>query len=86
MSRQRARATVGSTGPNAERTITESAEREMDDPEGNLVIVEKCACREAIRLPERSEPRRGRKGPRSDMRVNGTFRIGSTVGPVLPTY
>ena len=23
-----------------------------------------CACREAIRLPERSEPRRGRKGPR----------------------
>ena len=24
----------------------------MDDPEGNLVIVEKCACREAIRLPE----------------------------------
>ena len=27
-------------------------EREMDDPEGNLVIVEKCACREAIRLPE----------------------------------
>ena len=28
------------------------AECEMDDPEGNLVIVEKCACREAIRLPE----------------------------------
>ena len=24
----------------------------------------KCACREAIRLPERSEPRRSRKGPR----------------------
>ena len=27
-------------------------ECEVDDPEGNLVIVEKCACREAIRLPE----------------------------------
>ena len=58
----------------------------MDDPEGNLVIVEKCACREAIRLPERSEPRRGRKGPRSYTRTNGIFRIGSTVGLVVPTY
>ena len=27
-------------------------ECEVGDPEGNLVIVEKCACREAIRLPE----------------------------------
>ena len=27
-------------------------ECEVGDPEGNLAIVEKCACREAIRLPE----------------------------------
>ena len=36
--------------PNA--PLRKEVEREADDPEGNLVIVEKCACREAIRLPE----------------------------------
>jgi hypothetical protein len=36
-------------------------EREAGDPEGNLVIVEKCACREAIRLPEAEG--RAPKGP-----------------------
>ena len=32
--------------------LGKEVERETGDPEGNLVIVEKCACREAIRLPE----------------------------------
>mgnify|MGYP006379667113 CR=1 FL=1 len=36
--------------PNA--PLRKEVEREAGDPEGNLVIVEKCACREAIRLPE----------------------------------
>ena len=45
--------------PNA--SLRKEVEREADDPEGNLVIVEKCACREAIRLPEAEG--RALKGP-----------------------
>ena len=41
MSRQRARATVGSTGPNAERTITESAGARSGRPRR-----QSCDCRE----------------------------------------
>ena len=36
--------------PNA--PLRKEVERKAGDPEGNLVIVEKGACREAIRLPE----------------------------------
>ena len=32
--------------------LRKEVERVAGDPEGNLVIGEKCACREAIRLPE----------------------------------
>jgi hypothetical protein len=38
--------------PQRNAPLRKGVEREMDAPEGNLVIVEKCACREAIRLPE----------------------------------
>ena len=42
-------------------------EREAGDPEGNLMIVEKCACREAIRLPEAEG--RAPKGPQQGAAV-----------------
>ena len=38
--------------PKLDAPLRKEVERETGDPEGNLVIVEKCACREAIRLPE----------------------------------
>ena len=43
----------GQYRPRTPSTLSRKApECEVDDPEGNLAIVEKCACREAIRLPE----------------------------------
>ena len=38
--------------PKLDAPLRKEVERETGDPEGNLAIVEKCACREAIRLPE----------------------------------
>jgi hypothetical protein len=78
--------------PKLDGPLRKVAEREADDPEGNLTIG-RCAeeallRREAAQAkPSARAKRSGRKEPRGEnASANAAFRAGSTVGAVVPTF